>query len=717
MVKMPNTATTLSAQSKDPKRVLNKTDRKGVAFKRHFTAGLEPGKTPYDAVPWETRTAAIGNDKGAVIFEQRDVEAPVDWSQTATNIVASKYFYGKLGSPERETSVAQLVGRVTDTIADWGKKDGYFATDHDAENFRSELAHLMLTQKACFNSPVWFNVGVAEARGYGWYYDETMQEVRKMEKGTKRPQCSACFIVSVQDTLESILDLAKTEGMLFKWGSGPGTNLSALREEDGLLSSGGRASGPLSFMKGFDAFAGVIKSGGKTRRAAKMVILNTEHPDIEKFIWCKAKEEKKAHTLIDAGYDSSLDGDAYSSIFFQNANNSVRASDEFMQAVADDGEWWTRSVGSGNPVARYRACDLMGQIAEATHQCGDPGMQFDGTVNRWNPCKNTARINASNPCSEYMFLDDLACNLASMNLARFVGPDGQFDVDAYRHAVDTLIVAQEIIVDNASYPTEKIALNSRNFRPLGLGYANLGALLMSMGIPYDSDQGRAWAGAMTAIMCGQAYLTSARLAEAVGPFPGYPENEKPFLEVVGMHRDSVARINKNLIPTALYDGAWDCWNGAYQAGTVFGYRNAQVTVIAPTGTIGFMMDCDTTGIEPDLALVKYKKLVGGGVLKIVNNTVPAALIKLGYSPEQVEKIVSHIDSTGTIEGAPDLKPEHLAVFDCSFRPQNGVRSIHYMGHVRMMAAVQPFISGAISKTINMPEESTAEDIMEAYIES
>ena len=714
---MAQTATGLSNKTKDLTRIQKKEQRVGVAFPRYFTAGLEAGKTPYDAINWETRTAAIGNDKGSVIFEQRDIETPVDWSQTATNIVASKYFYGKMGTPERETSVAQLVHRVVDTIADWGKADRYFKTDADAENFRDELAHLMLTQKACFNSPVWFNVGVAEARGYGWYYDETMQEVRKLEKTTKRPQCSACFIVSVQDSLESILDLAKTEGMLFKWGSGTGTNLSALREENGVLSSGGRASGPLSFMKGFDAFAGVIKSGGKTRRAAKMVILNTDHPDIENFIWCKAKEEKKAHTLIDAGYDSSLDGDAYSSIFFQNANNSVRASDEFMQAVVDDGEWWTKSVGNGNPVARHKARDIMRQIAEATHQCGDPGMQFDTTVNRWHPCKNTARINASNPCSEYMFLDDSACNLSSMNLAKFVGPDGQFDVEAYRRAVDTLIVAQEIIVDNASYPTDKIALNSRNFRPLGLGYANLGALLMSMGIPYDSDAGRAWAGALTSIMCGQAYLTSARLADAVGPFPGYLENELPFIEVIGMHRDSCASINKNLIPTALYDGAWDCWNGAYQVGAVFGYRNAQVTVIAPTGTIGFMMDCDTTGIEPDLALVKYKKLVGGGVIKIVNNTVPAALIKLGYSPETANQIVSHIDQTGTIEGTPLLKPEHLPVFDCSFRPQNGTRSIHYTGHLNMMAAVQPFVSGAISKTINMPEECTVEDVMEAYTES
>jgi ribonucleoside-diphosphate reductase alpha chain len=689
----------------------------GVTFPRYFTSKLEPGKTPYDEVQWETRTASIGNDKGTVIFEQRDVEVPVDWSQTATNIVASKYFYGKLGSPERETSVAQLVQRVVDTITDWGRKDGYFKAEQDGENFRCELAHLMLSQKACFNSPVWFNVGVKETRGYGWIYDEQQDAVTKLESGVLRPQCSACFIVSVKDSLESILDLAKTEGMLFKWGSGTGTNLSALREEDGLLSGGGRASGPLSFMKGFDAFAGVIKSGGKTRRAAKMVILNADHPDIEKFIWCKAKEEKKAFTLVEAGYDSSLDGDAYSSIFFQNANNSVRATDDFMEAVIRDDEWWTKRVHTGQPANRHKAKDLMRQIAEATYQCGDPGMQFDTTVNRWHPCKNTARINASNPCSEYMFLDDSACNLSSLNLMKFVGPDGQFAVEAFRHAVDTMIVAQDIIVDNASYPTQKIGENSHNFRPLGLGFANLGALLMSMGVPYDSDQGRDIAGAITAVMCGQAYLTSSRVAEANGPFPGYAVNEQPFLEVIRMHRDSVNKINRRNVSTALYEGAQQCWDDGYESGRKYGYRNSQVTVIAPTGTIGFMMDCDTTGIEPDLALIKYKKLVGGGVIKIVNNTVPAALIKLGYSPAQVEKIVTHIDSTGTIEGAPDLKSEHLAVFDCSFRPQNGTRSIHYMGHIKMMAAVQPFISGAISKTINMPEESTVEDIMSAYTEA
>jgi len=652
------------------------------------------------------------------MFEQRDVEIPADWSQTATNIVASKYFHGKMGAPDRERSVAQLVHRVVDTIADWGQSQGYFKSTEDGENFRSELAHLMLKQKACFNSPVWFNVGVKEARGYGWYYESETDAIKRLTGAEEHPQCSACFINSVGDTLESILDLAKTEGMLFKWGSGTGTNLSTLREEDGLLSGGGRASGPLSFMKGFDAFAGVIKSGGKTRRAAKMVILNIDHPDVEPFIWCKAKEEKKAHVLIDNGYDSSLDGEAYGSIFFQNANNSVRVTDDFMQAVLDDGEWWTRSRLSGQPVKRYKARDLLKQISEATHQCGDPGLQFDTTVNRWHTSKQSGRINASNPCSEYMFLDDSACNLSSLNLMKFVGPDGQFDVEAFRHAVDTMIVAQEILVDNASYPTEKIARNSHEFRPLGLGYANLGALLMAMGIPYDSDQGRDWAGAITAVMCGQAYLTSARIAaDATGPCPGYAVNQQSFLEVVRMHGESVSRIDNRRVPAAMYKAAEQCWRDAYETGKRAGYRNAQTTVIAPTGTIGFMMDCDTTGVEPDLALVKYKKLVGGGVIKIVNNTVPQALTKLGYTPEQMEQIVEHIDSTGTIEGAPVVKQEHLPVFDCSFRPQNGIRSIHYMGHVRMMAAVQPFISGAISKTINMPEESSVEDVTNAYIES
>ncbi len=708
----------ISDMQTSSKKPLPVAERTGVSFPKYFTQKLEPGKTPYDEIAWELRSATIANDKGAIIFEQNDIEVPADWSQTATNIVVSKYFHGRMGSPERESSVRQLVHRVVDTIADWGKAGRYFKTAEDAENFRNELAHLMLTQKACFNSPVWFNVGVNhEARGYGFYYDEATDSIVKLKKGESRPQCSACFINSVKDSLESILDLAKTEGMLFKWGSGTGTNLSPLREENAVLAGGGCASGPLSFMKGFDAFAGVIKSGGKTRRAAKMVILNSDHPDIEAFIWCKAKEEKKAHTLIDAGYDQSLDGEAYSSIFFQNANNSVRVTDQFMEAAASGGDWWTRSVADGQPKKRYNAKDLLRQIAEATHQCGDPGMQFDTTINRWHTSKATARINASNPCSEYMFLDDSACNLASLNLMKFVGPGGEFDVEAFRHACDTVIMAQEIIVDSASYPTERIARNSHDFRPLGLGFANLGALLMSMGIPYDSPQGRDWAGAITAVMCGQAYLTSARIAEGVGPCPGYAENEESFLDVILMHGKAVAAIDSKRVPADLYQAAEECWSDAYQLGERVGFRNAQTTVIAPTGTIGFMMDCDTTGVEPDLALVKYKKLVGGGIIKIVNNTVPQALIKLGYSPEQVELIVAHIDSTGTIEGAPGLKDEHLPVFDCSFRPQNGKRFIHHMGHVRMMAAVQPFISGAISKTINMPEESTVEDIMEAYMES
>jgi ribonucleoside-diphosphate reductase alpha chain len=707
----------LAVKVKELHHSLKREERTGVSFPRFFTAKLEEGVTPYDQVSWEVRTATIGNDTGSVIFEQRDVEVPADWSQTATNIVASKYFHGRMGSPERETSVAQLVHRVVDSIADWGLAGNYFKTRDDGENFRSELAHLMLTQKACFNSPVWFNVGVRESRGYGFYFDEADQVVRKLLPGENHPQCSACFINSVGDTLESILDLAKTEGMLFKWGSGTGTNLSAIREENASLWGGGRASGPLSFMKGFDAFAGVIKSGGKTRRAAKMVILNSDHPDIEAFIWCKAKEEKKAHTLIDAGYDASIDGDAYGSVFFQNANNSIRATDEFMQAVVDDSDWWTRSVVNGQRVKRLKARDLMRNLAEATHQCGDPGMQFDTTINRWHTSKKTGRINASNPCSEYMFLDDSACNLASLNLMKFVGPDGSFDVEAFRHAVDTVTLAQEIIVDSASYPTERIAKNSHDFRPLGLGFANLGALLMSLGVPYDSDQGRDFAGAISAIMCGQAYLTSARIAEAVGPCPGYPENENSFLDVIRMHWNAVNSIDGKRLPPGMFKAAEECWRQAYELGARTGYRNAQTTVIAPTGTIGFMMDCDTTGIEPDLALVKYKKLVGGGVIKIVNTTVPQALIKLGYTPEQTEQIVTHIDSTGTIEGAPELAPEHLPVFDCSFRPQNGMRFIHHLGHIRMMAAVQPFISGAISKTINMPEESTPEDIMDAYIES
>jgi ribonucleoside-diphosphate reductase alpha chain len=693
--------------------------KNGLTFKRHFT---KPGIHPFEEVEWEVRTAAIQNEKGQVIFEQRGVEIPKDWSQTATNIVASKYFHGKLGTPERETSVKQLIGRVADTIAQWGVEGGYFKSEDDARTFHDELTHLLVRQKAAFNSPVWFNCGLwhkyrRSSEGGGWYWDPATGSVKKETEAYRHPQCSACFINSVQDNLESILTLAKTEGMLFKWGSGTGTNLSPLRSSMESLSGGGMASGPLSFMKGYDAFAGVIKSGGKTRRAAKMVILNMDHPDIVDFIECKAREERKAWALVDAGYDASLDGDAYSSIFFQNANNSVRVSDDFMKAVVEDRDWTTKRVTDGEPVKSYRARDLMRKIAEAAWQCGDPGMQFDSTINRWHTSKNTAPINASNPCSEYMFLDDTACNLASLNLMKFATPDGKFDVESFRRAVDVVTTAQEILVDNASYPTEKIAANSHNFRPLGLGYANLGALLMANGLPYDSDGGRDFAAAITALMHGQSYLTSSHIAAEIGPCQGFAFNRDPFLSVISMHRQALGGINARNVPEGLMESARKVWDECLSSGMKFGYRNAQMTVLAPTGTIGFMMDCDTTGIEPDLALVKYKKLVGGGLIKIVNNIVPAALLKLGYSDEQAPEIVSYIDEHGTIEGAPHLKAEHLPVFDCSLKPAKGKRSISYMGHIRMMGAVQPFLSGAISKTVNLPETATPEDVMNAYIEA
>jgi len=664
---------------------------KGLAFSRYFTDGK---KSPFAAVEWEKRVALIGNEKGATIFRQEDVEVPKTWSQTATNIVASKYFHGKMGAPDRESSVRQLISRVANTIVRWGEAGGYFADAASCDAFRDELTHLLVEQKMAFNSPVWFNVGVQP-----------------------KPQCSACFINSVKDDMGSIMDLAKTEGMLFKWGSGTGTNFSTLRGSKETLSGGGIASGPVSFMKGFDAFAGVIKSGGKTRRAAKMVILNIDHPDIVEFIECKMKEERKAHVLIEQGYDSSIDGDAYGSIFFQNANHSVRVTDDFMRAVIDDKDWWTKNVHDGQPVEKLRARDLMMKIAGSTWHCGDPGMQYDTTVNRWHTCKNTARINASNPCSEYMFLDDTACNLASLNLLKFVTPGGQFDVPAFQHAVDVTITAQEILVDNASYPTPKIAENSHNFRPLGLGYANLGALLMSMALPYDSVEGRDMAGAITALMCGEAYAQSARIAERMGPFPGFEVNREPMLEVIRMHREAMRGIPPEHVRQELFLAAQEAWETGLHHGEKFGFKNSQVTVLAPTGTIGFMMDCDTTGIEPDLALVKYKKLVGGGLIKIVNNIVPQALMKLGYTPEQSSEIVSYIDKNAKIEGAPYLKEEHLPVFDCSLAPAGGGRSISWTGHVKMMAAAQPFLSGAISKTINMPEQFTVEDIMNAYIES
>src|SRR5712664_1066019 len=664
---------------------------KGLVFERRFTDGKT---SAFDAVEWEKRTALIGNEKGVTIFRQEDVEVPKTWSQTATNIVTSKYFHGKPGTAQREGSVRQLIGRVVNTIVRWGEECGYFAEAESRDAFRDELTHLLVEQKMAFNSPVWFNVGVQP-----------------------RPQCSACFINSVHDDMESIMGLTRTEGMLFKWGSGTGTNFSTLRGSRETLSGGGIASGPVSFMKGFDAFAGVIKSGGKTRRAAKMVILNIDHPDIVEFIECKRKEERKAHVLIEQGYDSSIDGDAYGSIFFQNANHSVRVTDDFMRAVVEDKDWWTKNVLDGQPNEKLRARDLMMKISDSTWHCGDPGMQYDTTVNRWHTCKSTARINASNPCSEYMFLDDTACNLASLNLMKYLSSNGDFDVEAFTHAVDVTITAQEILVDNASYPTDKIAKNSHEFRPLGLGYANLGALLMSMALPYDSDEGRDMGGAITALMCGEAYAQSARIAERMGPFPGYVVNREPMLDVIRMHRDAMRGIKPEHVQTELFLAAQESWDTALAHGEKHGYKNSQVTVLAPTGTIGFMMDCDTTGIEPDLALVKYKKLVGGGLIKIVNNTVPQALMKLGYTPEQTSEVVSYIDKNGKIEGAPHLKMEDYPVFDCSLAPQGGGRSITWTGHVKMMAAAQPFLSGAISKTINMPEESTVEDISNAYIES
>ena len=668
---------------------------KGLEFPRVFSRAEVD---PFDEMEWETRSAVIRNERGDVVFEQRDVELPKAWSQQATNIVVSKYFRGQLGTPERERSVKQLIGRVVDTITRWAEKQQYFASPEDLSAFSGDLKHLLVEQKAAFNSPVWFNCGFERA-----------------------PQCSACFINAVDDTMDSILTLARTEGMLFKFGSGTGTNLSPIRSSREPLAGGGTASGPVSFMKGYDAFAGVIKSGGKTRRAAKMVILNADHPDILEFINCKVEEERKAWALIDAGYDGSFTGPAYSSVFFQNSNNSVRVPDEFMRAVLDDGEWQTRAVTDSRVMEKHRGRDLMRAIADGTHVCGDPGMQFDTTVNDWHTCPNTARINASNPCSEYMFLDNSACNLASLNLMRFIPPDGEpgeFDVETFRAAVRTLITAQEIIVENASYPTPAIAENSRNYRPLGLGYANLGSLLMSRGVPYDSDEGRDYAAAITAVMTGEGYAQSARIArDCGGPFSGYARNEAPFMRVMRKHRAALKDVDRSRVPAGLYAAAAESWDDAVALGEAHGFRNAQATVLAPTGTIGFMMDCDTTGVEPDIALVKYKRLVGDGLMKIVNRTVPVALGRLGYSDRQVNEIVNYIDEHDTIEGAPHIEAEHLPVFDCAFKPAHGQRSIHYQGHLKMIGATQPFISGAISKTINVPAEATVEDIEQAYIDA
>lgn len=682
--------TTSISEKKNTSKTATK-ELKGIPYKRYFT---KKGEHPFDQIEWELRDAIISNEKGEVVFSQKNVEIPKNWSMLATNVVVSKYFRGALGTAERENSAKQLITRVASTIGAWARAAKYFRSETDAQSFEDDLTYLLINQKMAFNSPVWFNVGIE-----------------------KQPQCSACFINSVQDSMSSILDLAKTEGMLFKGGSGAGTNLSTIRSSREQLAGGGKASGPVSFMKGFDAFAGVIKSGGKTRRAAKMVILNIDHPDIVEFIKCKEHEEKKAWALIDAGYDGSFTGEAYGSVFFQNSNNSVRVTDSFMRAVEKDQTWTTQSVLEQKPVDTYQARDLTKMIAEAAWLCGDPGLQFDTTINDWHTCPNSDRIHASNPCSEYMFLNDTACNLASLNLLTFVDTKGQFDIESFRAGCKTTILAQEIIVDFASYPTPLIQKNSHDYRPLGIGYANLGALLMSMGLPYDSDAGRAYAAAITAIMTGHSYLASAEVAADKGAFDQFYLNREPMLRVIRKHADAVENIDQTLIPAELYTAAKEDWNKAYELGKKVGYKNSQISVLAPTGTIGFMMDCDTTGIEPDIALVKYKKLVGEGFLKIVNRTVPMALSKLGYDEKQIQAIVDYIDEKETIEGAPELLDEHLTVFDCAFKPYNGKRYIDYMGHIKMMAAAQPFISGAISKTVNLPNKITVEEIAETYLKA
>lgn len=694
---------------------------RGLAWRRVFTTA---GTDVYDTVVWETRKAEITDDRGQVIFEQDNVEVPASWSQLATHVVASKYFYGRYRTPEREHSVRQLIDRVARTIAEWGLEDGYFRTAADAKAFGDELAWLCLHQYGSFNSPVWFNCGLYRAYGVGrdagpgqFYFDRQAGGVRRSPSQYEYPQCSACFIQSVSDTMESIMELARSEAMLFKYGSGTGTDLSQLRSSRERLSGGGKPSGPLSFLKVYDAIASVVKSGGKTRRAAKMNTLKVWHPDIKEFILAKLEEEKKAWALIEQGYSGSFNGEAYASVGYQNENLSVRATDEFLRAVEDDREWTTRLVTDPSQAGpSYRARELMQWIAEAAWTCGDPGMQYEDTIQRWHTCKADGPINSSNPCSEFMFLDDSACNLASLNLMKFSREDGSFDVARFKAAVETFITAQEILVDRASYPTERIALNSHRYRPLGLGYANLGALLMSLGLPYDSDEGRAYAACLTAIMHCHAYTHSATLAGVAGPFDALAANRESMMEVLELHRQAAHAI-PTIAPADLRAAALESAEAAVAAGRRRGFRNAQVTVLAPTGTIGFMMDCDTTGVEPDIALVKYKTLAGGGLLKIVNRTVPLALRRLGYGPAEAAAIVTHIEDTDTIEGAPGLKPEHLPVFDCAFPPRNGQRSIHYLAHLRMMAAVQPFLSGAISKTVNMPNSATVEDVARVYLTS
>jgi ribonucleoside-diphosphate reductase alpha chain len=661
----------------------------GLSIERYFTTA---GKHPFDQVEWELRDARIGHG-GKVSFEQTDVEFPKSWSQNATNIVAQKYFRGRPDSPERERSVKQMLTRVAGTIAGWGAERGYFATDDDALAFEHELTHILLHQMAAFNSPVWFNVG--------WH-----------PVGSPKMQASACFILSVEDTMESILDWNTKEGIIFRGGSGSGINLSRIRGSREELSRGGTASGPVSFMRGADAWAGSIKSGGGTRRAAKMVILNVDHPDIREFIWCKAKEEDKAAALRDAGFDMSIDGDGFHSIQYQNANNSVRVTDEFMQAAANDEDWHLIARNSGEPVGEpIKARELLEEISEAAWRCADPGVQYDTEINRWHTCPNSGRINGSNPCSEYMHVDDSACNLASLNLMKFRRPDGTFDVESFERAVDIVFLAQEIVVSPSSYPTPEITANANAFRQLGMGYANLGAYLMADGLPYDSDEGRGIAAAVTALMTGRGYLRSAQIAEAMGPYDRYEENRDAHNGVMRMHRDASYEIDDPLCSDSeLLSAARTVWDDAVSAGEAHGYRNAQATVLAPTGTISFLMDCDTTGVEPDFSLVKFKELVGGGQMTIVNKTVPLALETLGYNDQQVEQIVAYVNEHGTIVGAPDLKDEHLPVFDVAV----GERAISHMGHIKMMGAVQPFISGAISKTVNMPNDATVADISDAY---
>ena len=663
-------------------------ERLSIGIRRHFT---QPNVHPYDTITWEKRDARISNWKtGSVAFEQLGVEFPESWSLNATNIVAQKYFRGTLGTPERETSLRQVIDRVADTITNWGIQGGYFVDDEEAEAFRNELKFILVTQRAAFNSPVWFNIGV---------------------KGVPQ-QASACFILSVEDTMDGILNWYREEGIIFKGGSGSGINLSAIRSSAEILKGGGTASGPVSFMRGADASAGTIKSGGKTRRAAKMVILNVDHPDIEEFIWCKSREEKKARALAAAGFDMDLDGADSFSVQYQNANNSVRVTDEFMQAVKEDRDWDLKAVKDGRTIRTMKARDLWRQIATASWECADPGLQFDTTINKWHTAHAAGRINGSNPCSEYMHIDNSACNLASINLLKYLNDDDTFDVEAYRHTIEVVFTAQEILVGNADYPTEKIAENSRLFRQLGLGYANIGALLMALGMPYDSEGGRAWAAVLTSMMTGHAYATSARIASRMGPFAGFTANERYMLNVLRMHRDADKEINNvDVVQPDLVEAASTSWASAVRDGEEYGVRNSQASVLAPTGTIGLMMDCDTTGIEPDLGLVKFKKLVGGGNMTIVNQTVPRALKKLGYEKPVVDRIVDYIDKNKTIVGSPDLRPEHLAAFACSM----GDNVIHYEGHVRMMGAVQPFLSGAISKTVNMPEQATIEEIEKIHM--